>query len=200
MEVRLIVNIHKHKHRIRNTTACLAFVTNLQVKRDDSLARYGETKWDRKLRQWSSVSFVLTDQVKPRRVSVRIQDALITISVVLALRQTSYRHGEISTEILETTVSLYVLFTAARSGSDCATSSAFYKLWQTKITHFIKMTFYVSALWRFVRLLYLWTCNDVPQAEWLTERQVQYVISLYLKNFHFYLATFFWLYICTYVK
>jgi len=50
------------------------------------------------------------------------------ISVVLALRQTSHRHGDMSTEILETIVSLYVLFTAACSGSDCETSSAFYKL------------------------------------------------------------------------
>jgi len=49
--VRLILNIHKHKHRIQSTTACVPFVTNLEVKRDDSLARYGETRWDRKLRQ-----------------------------------------------------------------------------------------------------------------------------------------------------
>jgi len=41
--VRLILDIHKHKHRNQNTTVCLAFVTNLEVKRDDSLARYGET-------------------------------------------------------------------------------------------------------------------------------------------------------------
>jgi len=55
-------------------------------------------------------------------------DALIKISVVLALRKTSYTHGDMSAEIVETTVSLYVLFTAACSGFACETPSAFYKL------------------------------------------------------------------------